>query len=305
MTLSLSKITADIGARVLGVNPADDLSDETVAQLRTALGEHKALVLDAPGLDVAGQERFAARFGPLTTAHPTVPGGETPHVLDVDAEISKANEWHTDVTFVVTPPAISTLRSIVIPPYGGETLVANSAAAYRSLPEPLRAWADTLWAVHTNVYDYAEPRPQRKAAEAAYRETFESVPYESVHPVVRVHPETGERGLFIGGFVRGIVGLSTTESRDVLRLLQAHVTRPEHVLRWSWQPGQLLVFDNRITQHYAIDNYDDQPRRLSRITVAGDIPVSVSGERSRALLGDSSHYSAVPADAVPERSVAA
>jgi taurine dioxygenase len=294
MTLDIRKITAHIGARVLGVDPADDLGDETVADLREALGVHKALVFDSPGLDAAGQERFAARFGPLTAAHPTVPGGETPQVLDVDGDLNKANEWHTDVTFVVTPPAITTLRSVVIPAYGGETLVASSAAAYRSLPERLRAWADTLWAVHTNVYDYAEPRPTRKAAEAAYREVFESTPYESSHPVVRVHPETGERGLFIGGFVRGIEGLSTTESRDVLRLLQAHVTRPEHVLRWTWSPGQLLVFDNRITQHYAIDNYDDQPRRLSRVTVAGDVPVSVTGERSRALVGDSSHYSPVP-----------
>lgn len=294
MTLELRKITAHIGARVLGVDPADDLSSQTVADIRAALAEHKALVFDSPDLDAAGQERFAARFGPLTAAHPTVPGGESPQILDVDGEINKANEWHTDVTFVANPPAISTLRSIVIPPYGGETLIANSAAAYRSLPDPLRAWAETLWAVHTNVYDYAEPRPRRKAAEAAYREVFESTPYESRHPVVRVHPETGERGLFIGGFVRGIEGLSTTESRDVLRLLQAHVTKPEHVLRWSWSPGQLLVFDNRITQHYAIDNYDDQPRKLSRITVAGEIPVSVSGARSQALLGDSSHYSAVP-----------
>jgi len=291
MTLDIRKITAHIGARVLDVDPAADLDDQTVTELRRALGEHKALVFDSPDLDAAGQERFAARFGPLTAAHPTVPGGETPQVLDVDGEVNKANEWHTDVTFVVTPPAITTLRSVVIPAYGGETLVASSAAAYRSLPENLRAWADTLWAVHTNVYDYAEPRPQRKAAEVAYREVFESTPYEASHPVVRVHPETGERGLFIGGFVRGIEGLSTTESRDLLRLLQAHVTRPEHVLRWTWSPGQLLVFDNRITQHYAIDNYDDQPRRLSRVTVAGDVPVAVSGQRSRALVGDASHYS--------------
>ena len=294
MTFALHKLTSTIGARVTGLHPGDDLADETVADLRRALGEHKALVLDGPGLDAAGQERFAARFGPLTMAHPTVPGGETPQVLDVDGDVNKANEWHSDVTFVVAPPAITTLRSVVVPAYGGETLVADSAAAYRSLPEPLRALADALWAVHTNVYDYAEPRPKRNDAQAAYREVFESTPFESSHPVVRVHPETGERGLFIGGFVRGIEGLSTAESRDLLRLLQAHVTKPEHVLRWSWSPGQLLVFDNRITQHYAIDNYDDQPRRLSRVTVAGDVPVSVSGRRSRALVGDSSHYSALP-----------
>jgi taurine dioxygenase len=294
MTFELHRITSTIGARVTGIDPADDFPDDTVAALRQALAEHKALVFDSPGLDAAGQERFAQRFGPLTIAHPTVPGGESPRVLDVDGEVNKANEWHTDVTFVVAPPSITTLRSVVIPAYGGETLVADSAAAYRSLSEPLRSFAETLWAVHTNVYDYAEPRPHRKAAQAAYRETFESTRYETLHPVVRVHPETGERGLFIGGFVRGIDGLSTTESRDVLRLLQAHVTRPEHVLRWSWAPGQLLVFDNRITQHYAIDNYDDQPRRLSRVTVAGDVPVSVSGRRSESLVGDASHYSAVP-----------
>jgi taurine dioxygenase len=108
-----------------------------------------------------------------------------------------------------------------------------------------------------------------------------------------VHPETGEKGLFIGGFTRQIHGLSETESRDVIRLLQAHVTKPEHILRWSWKPGQVLVFDNRITQHYAIDNYDNQPRRLARITVAGDVPVAVDGGRSQSITGDASHYTPV------------
>ncbi len=292
MSLSLRKLSATIGARVLGVDPAADLDDATVAELRIALAQHKALAFDAPSLDTAGQERFARRFGELTTAHPTVPGAlESAHVLDVDSATSKANVWHTDVTFVPAPPAISTLRSLVVPPYGGETLIADSAAAYRSLPEPLRVLADSLRAVHTNVYDYAATGERRDGASAEYRRLFESERFETEHPVVRVHPESGERGLFIGGFVRELVGLSATESRDILRLLQAYVTRPEHVLRWSWQPGQLLVFDNRITQHYALDNYDDQPRRLARITVAGDVPVGLDGQPSRAIIGDASHYS--------------
>jgi taurine dioxygenase len=215
-------------------------------------------------------------------------------VLPVDSEESgRANHWHTDVTFVLNPPQASTLRSITVPPYGGETLIANSGAAYRDLPGPLRAFAETLWAVHTNDYDYAVPPESLDEAERARREVFIATRYETVHPVVRVHPLTGERGLFTGGFAQRIVGLSTGESRDILRLLQSYLTRPENVLRVAWQPGQLVLFDNRITQHYAIDNYDDLPRRLNRVTVAGDVPAGTDGRRSYSLAGDASHYTPV------------
>jgi alpha-ketoglutarate-dependent sulfate ester dioxygenase len=122
---------------------------------------------------------------------------------------------------------------------------------------------------------------------------FESTIYETEHPVVRVHPLTGERGLFIGGFARQLVGLSAKESSDLLRIFQSYVIRPENTVRWNWSPNQLLIFDNRITQHYAIDNYDDLPRRLNRVTVAGDVPTAVDGRRSRQLVGDASHYSPV------------
>jgi taurine dioxygenase len=216
-----------------------------------------------------------------------------PNILPVDSEQGRANHWHTDVTFVVNPPQASTLRSITVPPYGGETQIANTAAAYADLPDVLRAFADTLWAVHTNDYDYAVPKNLEQDGADERRKQFTSIKYETVHPVVRVHPLTGERGLFIGGFAQRIVGLSGAESLDVLRLLQAYVTRAENVLRVSWQPDQLVLFDNRITQHYAIDNYDDQPRRLHRVTVAGDVPAGVTGERSYSIKGDASHYSPV------------
>ena len=161
--LGIRKITARIGAEITGLSPDLILDPETIAAVRAALNEHKALVFRGVRLDDEDQQRFAGYFGPLTSAHPTVPAvdGE-PNVLPVDSEDTRANHWHTDVTFVLNPPQASTLRSVVVPPYGGETLIANTGAAYRDLPGPLSAFADTLRAVHTNDYDYAVPpeRPQ-------------------------------------------------------------------------------------------------------------------------------------------------
>jgi taurine dioxygenase len=147
--------------------------------------------------------------------------------------------------------------------------------------------------VHTNVYDYAVPNEARSENYSEQRKIFQSIKFETVHPVVRVHPLTGERGLFIGGFAQRILGLSTTESRKILDIFQAYVTRPENILRWRWSPNELVLFDNRITQHYAIDNYDDQPRRLHRVTAAGDVPVGIDGQRSYSIEGDASHYTSV------------
>ena len=294
MSIEIQKVTANIGARVSGVDISKPLEAEEVTAIREALNLHKALVFDDVHLDDEGQEAFARHFGDLTTAHPTVPAVDgAPNVLPVDSERGRANHWHTDVTFVLNPPQASTLRSITVPPYGGETLIASSAAAYRDLPEPLRVLADTLWAEHTNDYDYAVPEESIDTERAAQRAQFTSIKFRTVHPVVRVHPLTGERGLFIGGFAQRIVGLSAAESRKILDLLQAYVTRPENILRWRWSPNQLVLFDNRITQHYAIDNYDNQPRRLNRVTVAGDIPVGIEGKESYSIEGDASHYTSV------------
>jgi len=294
MSIEIQKVTAHIGARVLGADINKPLDAEQVTAIREALNVHKALVFDDVHLDDEGQEAFARHFGDLTTAHPTVSAVDgAPNVLPVDSERGRANHWHTDVTFVLNPPQASTLRSITVPPYGGETLIASSAAAYRDLPEPLRALADTLWAEHTNDYDYAVPDEEIDDEKAAQRAQFTSIKFRTVHPVVRVHPLTGERGLFIGGFAQRIAGLSKDESRKLLDILQAYVTRPENILRHRWSPNQLVLFDNRITQHYAIDNYDDQPRRLNRVTVAGDIPVGVEGKESYSIEGDASHYTSV------------
>ena len=292
-----AKLGSRIGAEIRGFDLSGDLAPETVEQIRAALNEHKALVFrEANILSDEAQVKFASHFGPLTTAHPTVASVEgEENVLPVDSENGSANNWHTDVTFVVNPPQASTLRSIDLPSYGGETLIASSAGAYADLPDELRNFADTLWAIHTNDYDYSVPKNLEHENADERRKEFTRIKFETAHPVVRVHPLTGERGLFIGGFAQRlrIVGLSNTESKDIIRLLQAYVTRPENVVRVNWEPNQLVLFDNRITQHYAPDNYDGQPRKLNRVTIAGDIPVGVDGKPSQSIQGDSSTYSVV------------
>ncbi|MEW1820087.1 TauD/TfdA family dioxygenase [Arthrobacter sp. NPDC080031] len=295
--LEFAKLGSRIGAEIRGFDVSGDLAPETVEQIRAALNEHKALVFrEANILSDEAQVKFASHFGPLTTAHPTVASVEgEENVLPVDSENGSANNWHTDVTFVVNPPQASTLRSIDLPSYGGETLIASSAGAYSDLPDELRNFADTLWAIHTNDYDYSVPKNLEHENADERRKEFTRIKFETAHPVVRVHPLTGERGLFIGGFAQRlrIVGLSNTESKDIIRLLQAYVTRPENVVRVNWEPNQLVLFDNRITQHYAPDNYDGQPRKLNRVTIAGDIPVGVDGKPSQSIQGDSSAYSPV------------
>ncbi|MQY12831.1 Alpha-ketoglutarate-dependent sulfate ester dioxygenase [Streptomyces sp. RB5] len=288
-SIDIRRIGGRVGAEIRGLDISRPLPATTVAEVNRALLEHKAVFFRDQDLDDDAQLRFAASFGELTTAHPTVAAVDgQPHILPVDGEEGvRANRWHTDVTFVRTPPKATSLRSLVVPAYGGNTLIANTAAAYRDLPDVLREFADGLRAVHTNAYDYAEPKTERAAE---HRREFTSRVYRTEHPVVRVHPETGERNLFIGGFAQSIVGLSPSESRDLLRILQSYVTRPENIVRWTWAPGDLVLFDNRITQHYAPDDYADQPRLLHRVTVAGDVPVGISGERSLALEGDEAHY---------------
>ncbi|MFI0357817.1 TauD/TfdA dioxygenase family protein [Actinomadura sp. 9N407] len=285
------KVGGRIGAEVVGAD-VRDLSAETFAEIHAALLDHKVLGFRGQELTDDDQIAFAERFGPLTGAHPTVPSVDgRPEILPVDSESGRANQWHTDVTFVQSPPKASTLRSLVVPPYGGNTLIANTAAAYRDLPEELRDFADRLFAVHTNDYDYVRPTGADPDKAAEHRKAFVSRKWKTAHPVVRVHPETGERNLYIGGFAQSIVGLSSREGRAILDILQAYVTRPENVFRWVWAPGDLVLFDNRITQHYAPDDYGDLPRRLHRVTVAGDVPAGVDGRQSYRIEGDdASHY---------------
>lgn len=289
----IQPVAGRIGAEIVGVDLSADLSDDIISEIRRTLVQYKVIFFRRQQLDANGQVAFARRFGEVTTAHPTVPSlPEHPEVLDLNytRTVARANNWHTDVTFVDRPPLGSVLRAIAIPPSGGDTIWANSATAYEDLPVHLRNLADQLWAVHSNAYDYAAAVVDVPEDVRAYRAVFTSTVYETIHPVVRVHPESGERGLFIGGFVRRIRGLSQTESDDIVRLLQSYVTRPENTVRWRWQVGDVAFWDNRATQHYAIADYGDQPRHVQRVTIVGDIPLGIDGKQSEVIKGDSSTY---------------
>ena len=173
---------------------------------------------------------------------------------------------------------------MVAPESGGDTVWANTASAYADLPAELRELADRLWAVHSNEYDYAGVKPSASLEQLEnYRKVFTSTVYETEHPVVRVHPQSGERTLLLGHFVKRLKGLSQHDSAHLFAVLQGHVTRLENTVRWRWQAGDVAIWDNRATQHYAIDDYGDQPRVVRRVTLGGDVPVGIDGQRSRTI----------------------
>jgi alpha-ketoglutarate-dependent sulfate ester dioxygenase len=294
-TLTVEQLGGRIGARISGVRLAGDLPDATVAEIRTALLRHKVVFFrDQQHLADEDHIGFAERLGPLTTAHPTVNTGSA-RVLRVTADKGMAaNAWHTDVTFVDRIPAISVLRAVTLPPYGGTTVWANTVSAYDALPPPLKALADGLWAVHTNSYDYAQRDEESEQPDANYtRDDFVSQMFETEHPVVRVHPETGERSLVLGHFVKCFVGLNSAESVALFQLLQNRITKLENTIRWTWRPGDVAMWDNRATQHYAVADFDQQPREMRRVTVAGDVPVGIDGRPSVVLQGDANGFSSI------------
>ena len=285
-SLRVRRLTGRIGGEVLDFQLSPQLSDASIADLEQALVRHKVLFFRGQAqLDDAAHEAFGARLG-TTVAHPTVPAPAGTRLLELDASRGggRADSWHTDVTVVEAFPKLSVLRSVKIPAYGGDTVWANTVAAYQELPEPLQRLAESLWAVHTNDYDYAASRANIEERRVRHhRDVFTAGVYETEHPLVHVHPVTGERALLVGHFIRRISGLSGTESAALLDLLLRRATRPENTVRWSWRQDDVAIWDNRATLHYAVNDYGDQARLVRRVTVEGQAAVSVDGRRSRAL----------------------
>ena len=305
--VDVTPLAGHVGAQISGVDTGVPVSDDAVAKIREALLDYKVVFLRGQSLNYRRQVAFAERLGPLTLGHPTLasPPGQ-PLLEEIDSRKGgKVNYWHTDVTFVDRPPAFTVLHAVVIPPIGGDTIWANTVSAYQSLPADLRELADRLRVLHTNDYDYARTfsrGEQVDPATAAAHAEFVSTVYETEHPLVRVHPETSERSLVLGGFARTVLGFTPQASRDLIRLLQEYITRPEQTVRWRWREDDLAIWDNRATQHYAIADYGTAHRRGERVTVAGPIPVGVDGRPSVAIKGNASAYYAGSAGHEPAAS---
>lgn len=268
---------ARIGAEVRNIKVSGDLPDQTIAAINDLLLKHKVIFFrDQAHLDDAEQERFASRFGKLMP-HPIVGAANgTESIVEVDSARCRVDLWHSDGTFIDAYPKITVLRGVLIPPFGGDTVWSNTAAAYLDLPPPLQRLADELWSVHTNDYG-VRPGDMDKQY---YDEVFTNTIYETEHPVVRVHPETGERTLVLGDYVQRFVGIAKYDGQKLLDLFQSHITAPENTVRWNWKAGDVAVWDNRATLHYAVNDYGDLRRVVRRATIDGDRPVSVDGRSS-------------------------
>jgi alpha-ketoglutarate-dependent taurine dioxygenase len=291
--IEVKPVSTYIGAEISGVDLSQSLSEDEVKEIRKALLKWKVVFFRGQNVDHAGQVEFTSRFGEVTFAHPLgepepVPG--FPQLKPVDRKIYErqygfrtGGPWHTDVTAAINPPAASILRAVNVPDVGGDTQWTNLVAAYEGLSAPLKALADTLKAEHRFNGGGYQPSNSKFAERIAVN------PLASIHPVVRVHPETGERALFVNpGFVSRIVDVSPDESKLLLKLFFQQVTKPAYTTRFRWQNGDIAFWDNRATAHLAPQDLDhvDVDRLLYRTTITGDVPVGVDGSRSEVLHGE-------------------
>ncbi|AKJ15915.1 hypothetical protein ABB07_39620 (plasmid) [Streptomyces incarnatus] len=307
--LNVRQAAGYIGAYIDGIDLKTDLDDATIEELRQALYTHKALFFRDQHLDHASHVAFAQRFGPLAVRariQDTEDLNPFPQILTISPQLDKRlvgadyeavfrskwvssiSGWHVDASQVVNPPAIAFLRADEVPPFGGDTHWTNLVAAYEGLSEPIRNMIDGLQALHTFwPAQQLDPRNpvEKKALDMIGNER------EAVHPVVRVHPETGEKALFVNpSRTARILGMNPVESRRILDLLFEELTRPQYTCRFAWEPGSFAMWDNRSTAHLAaadIDHLTEEGhvRIMHRTSTVGDIPVGPDGFTSYALAG--------------------
>ena len=276
MSITTSRLTRALGAIVEGVTLAEELSPESVDRLGELLVEHQILFFRGQPITPQQQCRFAAHFGELHI-HPIYPLlPELPQILVLDTHgdfLPDNDNWHTDVTFTQTPPLAGILAAKQWPSAGGDTLWSSNLAAYDALSAPLKGMLAGLTAEHSVVKSFPAGRwGQDPGFKERYQRAVAKHP-PVTHPVVRTHPVSGRKALFVNdGFTTHINELNARESDALLAFLFAHAARPEFTLRWQWRVDDIAFWDNRITHHYAVADYLPERRIMHRATVIGDRP---------------------------------
>lgn len=276
MSLTVTPISSALGAEIDGVDLTQPLSVEQRDAIEQALLQHQVIFFKNQVITPQQQARFAANFGDLHI-HPIYPNvPEQPEVLVLDTAVTDVRDnavWHTDVTFLPTPALGAVLSAKQLPAFGGDTLWASGIAAFEGLSKPLQVLLDGLTATH----DFTKSFPLERFGSTPedlvrWEHTRKNNPPLS-HPVVRTHPVSGRKSLFVNeGFTTKINELSEAESDAILKLLFAHATRPEYTIRWRWKENDVAFWDNRVTQHYAVDDYRPNRRVMHRATILGDAP---------------------------------
>jgi len=263
-----------LGAEVTGIDLRRPIDDAAFDALERGLLLHQVLFFRDQAIGPEHHRALARRFGEPVAhpAYPHVDGFDEINVLESTEENpTKIDTWHTDMTFLAEPPLGSILRGRVIPAHGGDTMFASLIAAYESLSERMQRYLDGLTALHSFAHGFrhslAEPGGWERLGEAVRANPPVS------HPVVRTHPRSGRRALFVNRlFTTHIEGLREAESEAVLRFLFDHLELPEHSCRFRWQADSIAFWDNRATLHRPINDYLPAPRRMERITIRGDRP---------------------------------
>jgi alpha-ketoglutarate-dependent sulfate ester dioxygenase len=294
-------VTPTIGAEISGVDLRQPLDQQTVDEIKAAIREWRVVFFRDQDIDNDQLKTFGRYLGPLTPAHPISEGlDDHPEIWErsiadyrtrrTESETAAVSKrlprdykgWHIDITFVANPNRYSILHGTSIPPYGGDTIFSNLVSAYNGISPPIRALLDGLQAVHqTSAYDLGDRKPRKDGRGTG--------PFVSLHPLVRLHPETREKVLFFNaGTISHIAGLKERESHHLLELLYHEATRPEYQVRFRWSPKALVVWDNAAVTHAGPIDYAqfDLPRVVRRITVAGELPEGPGGFRSRPLEGE-------------------
>ena len=274
-TLDIKPIAGALGAEVHGVDLSKDTGDDTIGEIRQALLDHQVIFFRDQDITPAQHLAFAKRFGE-TVEYPLVKGLEGfPEIMTVvKLEHEKHNFgglWHSDTTYLEQPPLGSILLARELPPFGGDTLFANMYMAYETLSDGMKELLAPLKGISiSNLSRVTQTRAARvgDAAKAAPETVL-----RATHPVVRTHPETGRKALYVNGaHTSHFEGMTPEESAPLLGYLFKHQSLPEFTCRFRWEPGSIAFWDNRCTQHNPINDYHGYKRVMHRITIAGDTP---------------------------------